>query len=234
MPDEHWPNKTTSKNEQFLQNQLDAEASTLFGWVWRPATIILKHGENSWKNWSNHQELKCTNRSHFSWKRQLGSYCGRFWHRSCQAFPLYSDDFLTLRRRKWWWLTRLNVRRQDGMPWEIKSWEAGNGLNARLKPERIWGGGDLMDCVKEPLDDLQISQNRSLSGVKQIRDHTIEPFPLSSFPEGLEFSMPSGNYPAFFSTSGSFKAGLPLCVSQRMLVPLTGKFLVYSLVVSWW
>ena len=186
--------KRTYQNEQY-QNQLDAEA----------IYYLLEHdilplyyehgGKNYSENWVKYIKNSIAQIApHFTMKRQLDDYYDRFYNKLSEHFHiLAADNFAKAKMMADW---KANVRsRWDAI--EIKSIEAGNGLNATVEAGKEYEVTVVVD--EKGLDDA-IGIESVIIRHEGGQDHIYEVIPLSSVSK-------NGNLYTFKATSGIFNAG---------------------------
>ena len=186
--------KSTYQNEQY-QNQLDAEA----------IYYLLEHdilplyyehgGKNYSENWVKYIKNSIAQIApHFTMKRQLDDYYDRFYNKLSEHFHiLAADNFAKAKMMADW---KANVRsRWDAI--EIKSIEAGNGLNATVEAGKEYEVTVVVD--EKGLDDA-IGIESVIIRHEGGQDHIYEVIPLSSVSK-------NGNLYTFKATSGIFNAG---------------------------
>ncbi len=186
--------KRTYQNEQY-QNQLDAEA----------IYYLLEHdilplyyeygGKNYSEDWVKYIKNSIAQIApHFTMKRQLDDYYDRFYNKLSEHFHiLAADNFAKAKMMADW---KANVRsRWDAI--EIKSIEAGNGLNATVEAGKEYEVTVVVD--EKGLDDA-IGIESVIIRREDGQDHIYEVIPL------LPVSK-NGNLYTFKATSGIFNAG---------------------------
>lgn len=186
--------KSTYQNEQY-QNQLDAEA----------IYYLLEHdilplyyeygGKNYSEDWVKYIKNSIAQIApHFTMKRQLDDYYDRFYNKLSEHFHiLAADNFAKAKMMADW---KANVRsRWDAI--EIKSIEAGNGLNATVEAGKEYEVTVVVD--EKGLDDA-IGIESVIIRHEGGQDHIYEVIPLSSVSK-------NGNLYTFKATSGIFNAG---------------------------
>ena len=186
--------KSTYQNEQY-QNQLDAEA----------IYYLLEHdilplyyehgGKNYSENWVKYIKNSIAQIApHFTMKRQLDDYYDRFYNKLSEHFHiLAADNFAKAKMMADW---KANVRsRWDAI--EIKSIEAGNGLNATVEAGKEYEVTVVVD--EKGLDDA-IGIESVIIRHEGGQDHIYEVIPLSPVSK-------NGNLYTFKATSGIFNAG---------------------------
>ena len=131
---------------------------------------------------------------HFTMKRQLDDYYDRFYNKLSEHFHiLAADNFAKAKMMADW---KANVRsRWDAI--EIKSIEAGNGLNATVEAGKEYEVTVVVD--EKGLDDA-IGIESVIIRREDGQDHIYEVIPL------LPVSK-NGNLYTFKATSGIFNAG---------------------------
>ena len=127
-------------------------------------------------------------------KRQLDDYYDRFYNKLSEHFHiLAADNFAKAKMMADW---KANVRsRWDAI--EIKSIEAGNGLNATIEAGKEYEVTVVVD--EKGLDDA-IGIESVIIRHEGGQDHIYEVIPLSSVSK-------NGNLYTFKATSGIFNAG---------------------------
>ena len=186
--------KRTYQNEQY-QNQLDAEAI----YYLLEHDILPLYYEHGGKNYSEDWVKYIKNSiaqiaPHFTMKRQLDDYYDRFYNKLSEHFHiLAADNFAKAKMMADW---KANVRsRWDAI--EIKSIEAGNGLNATVEAGKEYEVTVVVD--EKGLDDA-IGIESVIIKREDGQDHIYEVIPL------LPVSK-NGNLYTFKATSGIFNAG---------------------------
>ena len=186
--------KRTYQNEQY-QNQLDAEAI----YYLLEHDILPLYYEHGGKNYSEDWVKYIKNSiaqiaPHFTMKRQLDDYYDRFYNKLSEHFHiLAADNFAKAKMMADW---KANVRsRWDAI--EIKSIEAGNGLNATVEAGKEYEVTVVVD--EKGLDDA-IGIESVIIRREDGQDHIYEVIPL------LPVSK-NGNLYTFKATSGIFNAG---------------------------
>ena len=186
--------KSTYQNEQY-QNQLDAE--TIYYLLEHDILpLYYEHGgKNYSENWVKYIKNSIAQIApHFTMKRQLDDYYDRFYNKLSEHFHiLAADNFAKAKMMADW---KANVRsRWDAI--EIKSIEAGNGLNATIEAGKEYEVTVVVD--EKGLDDA-IGIESGIIRHEGGQDHIYEVIPLSPVSK-------NGNLYTFKATSGIFNAG---------------------------
>lgn len=149
-------------------------------------------------------------------KRQLDDYYDRFYNKLSEHFHiLAADNFAKAKMMADW---KANVRsRWDAI--EIKSIEAGNGLNATVEAGKEYEVTVVVD--EKGLDDA-IGIESVIIRHEGGQDHIYEVIPLSSVSR-MGIYIPLRRHPAFSTPEASSRPSV--CI-PRMLCYLTGKISV--------
>lgn len=154
-------------------------------------------------------------------KRQLDDYYDRFYNKLSEHFHiLAADNFAKAKMMADW---KANVRsRWDAI--EIKSIEAGNGLNATVEAGKEYEVTVVVD--EKGLDDA-IGIESVIIRREDGQDHIYEVIPLCRFPR-MGIYIPLRRHPAF--QRWKLQAGLPY-VSQECFVTSPTRFLLCTMVL---